>query len=246
MHAVPDAPDAQTASLAPWAIATPAPRIAVDQFSSELGRHQTTVRSIHERLYFRPLLEAFAALAARVAAAPGQPRRGSRRSASPTRTARGTRSRELTSGLTRSSRLMQQMLPLLLDWLVGLTRSRLGPALPAQPRVGCATLDRARRRCSATRPRRPAGCACSSARAAMVADAVLHNPDLVARAPRLRAAAHEPQARLWSTAPARRWRGARTSRSARPGCGAGRSATSSASRRATCSARPTSRRSAAT
>ena len=89
---------------------------AVDRFDEDLRRHQATVRSIHERLYFRPLLEAFAApdrslltpsaAAARLAAFGFADAERTRQAVA-----------ELTRGLTRSSRLMQQMLPLLLDWL---------------------------------------------------------------------------------------------------------------------------------
>src|SRR5438067_286180 len=89
---------------------------ASDQFLDELRRHQTTVRAIHQRLWFRPLLEDFAhegerILTEEVAAA--------RLAAFGFTDVERTRQavRELTRGLTRSSRLMQQMLPLLLEWL---------------------------------------------------------------------------------------------------------------------------------
>ncbi|MGH9118596.1 MAG: bifunctional [glutamine synthetase] adenylyltransferase/[glutamine synthetase]-adenylyl-L-tyrosine phosphorylase [Acidimicrobiales bacterium] len=88
----------------------------VDQLEADLGRHQATVRGIHERIWFRPLLEAFSAAgpnlltpeaAATRLAAFGFTDVGRTRQAVT----------ELTRGLTRSSRLMQQLLPLLLDWL---------------------------------------------------------------------------------------------------------------------------------
>ena len=89
---------------------------ATDRFLRDLRGHQTTVRAIHERLWFRPLLEDFAhegerilteeAAAARLAAFGFTDVERTRQAV-----------RELTRGLTRSSRLMQQMLPLLLDWL---------------------------------------------------------------------------------------------------------------------------------
>lgn len=91
---------------------------AAEQLERELRRTQTTVRGIHERVYFRPLLEAFAnsghdetPLSSEAAAA--------RLSAFGFADARRTEAAmsELTRGLTRSSRLMQQLLPLLLDWL---------------------------------------------------------------------------------------------------------------------------------
>lgn len=83
-------------------------------FEDELRRHQATVRSIHERLYFRPLLEAFGG---RSGLSPEAAER--RLAAFGFIDAERTRQAltELTRGLTRTSRLMQQMLPLLLEWL---------------------------------------------------------------------------------------------------------------------------------
>jgi [glutamine synthetase] adenylyltransferase / [glutamine synthetase]-adenylyl-L-tyrosine phosphorylase len=71
---------------------------AVEQLDRALARQQSTVRAIHERLYFRPLLEAFATEDEELLRRPGAVR-------------------ELTRGFTRTSRLMQQVLPLLLGWL---------------------------------------------------------------------------------------------------------------------------------
>jgi glutamate-ammonia-ligase adenylyltransferase len=90
---------------------------ALQQLDEELARHQATVRSIHERLYFRPLLEAFAAGDAEVLARPGaiEARLKAFGFSDGLRTRAAVR--ELTRGLTRSSRLMQQMLPLILGWL---------------------------------------------------------------------------------------------------------------------------------
>ena len=87
----------------------------VDRFDTVLHRHQAAARTIHERLYFRPLLEAFAGGSDRLA--PGAI--GERLAAFGFRDAERTRQalEELTRGLTRSSRLMQQLLPLVLDWL---------------------------------------------------------------------------------------------------------------------------------
>jgi glutamate-ammonia-ligase adenylyltransferase len=88
---------------------------AREALDADLAAHRTAARAIHERLWFRPLLEAFA---------------GSRRALSPEAAAERLaafgftdveRTRQavtaLTRGLTRSSRLMQQLLPLVLDWL---------------------------------------------------------------------------------------------------------------------------------
>jgi glutamate-ammonia-ligase adenylyltransferase len=89
---------------------------ATERFMDELRHHQSVARAIHERLWFRPLLENFARdtdrlLTAEVAA--------TRLAAFGFTDVERTRQavRELTRGLTRASRLMQQMLPLLLDWL---------------------------------------------------------------------------------------------------------------------------------
>ena len=100
-------------------------RIALDQFEDELVRHRATIRTIHERLFYRPLLEAFAASptvnlspegAARQLAALGfRDAAGARRALA-----------ELTTGLSRRSRLMQQMLPLMMDWLSDAPHPDLG------------------------------------------------------------------------------------------------------------------------
>jgi glutamate-ammonia-ligase adenylyltransferase len=84
------------------------------QFDADLRRRQARVRSIHERLYFRPLLEAFSGSSPLpVEAAEARLTAFGFADADRTRQAL----QELTRGLTRSSRLMQQMLPLLLGWL---------------------------------------------------------------------------------------------------------------------------------
>ena len=75
--------------------------------------HQRAVRGIHEKLFFAPLLETLAG------PGPLTPEAAEERLAAfgfldleRTRAA----ARELTDGLTRSSRLMQQLLPVLLEW----------------------------------------------------------------------------------------------------------------------------------
>jgi len=101
-----------------------------ERFDAVLAHHQGAGRAIHERLFFRPLLEAFAADRTGTARSAGtdQPAGGpgfapgaaeERLAAFGFRDAERTRQalQELTRGLTRSSRLMQQLLPLLLDWL---------------------------------------------------------------------------------------------------------------------------------
>jgi [glutamine synthetase] adenylyltransferase / [glutamine synthetase]-adenylyl-L-tyrosine phosphorylase len=83
-------------------------------FERDLARHRSAARAIHERLYFRPLLEAFAgtsALTTEAAAA--------RLSAFGFADVERTRAAvtELSGGLSRTSRLMDRILPLLLGWL---------------------------------------------------------------------------------------------------------------------------------
>lgn len=87
---------------------------ALSRFDAELRRHQATVRSIHERLFFRPLLEAFTGVSA-MAPEAVQARLAAFGFTDADRTRQALA--ELTRGLTRSSRLMHQMLPLLLGWL---------------------------------------------------------------------------------------------------------------------------------
>jgi len=95
---------------------------ARDLLMGYLRSQQAAVRSIHEHLFFRPLLDALSA--------PGDAGRPptaampaeavvTRLAAFGFTDAERTRQalRELTRGLTRSSRLMQQVLPLVLGWL---------------------------------------------------------------------------------------------------------------------------------
>jgi len=101
---------------------------ATARFDDALRSCQRDVRAIHERLFFRPLLEVFAR-----DDTPNSARKGpgpTSRLMSSEAVARrldafgfsnATRTRaaveDLAGGLTRSSRLMAQLLPLLLDWL---------------------------------------------------------------------------------------------------------------------------------
>jgi glutamate-ammonia-ligase adenylyltransferase len=89
---------------------------ALEAFEDELARHRKEVRSLYERLFYRPLLEAFAA-APTVRLSPESA--GRRLTALGFRDVEGARRafEDLTAGLSRRSRLMQQLLPLLLDWL---------------------------------------------------------------------------------------------------------------------------------
>jgi glutamate-ammonia-ligase adenylyltransferase len=87
---------------------------ALDFFEAEYRAGQNRVRSIYERLFFAPLLDALAG------AGPLTPEAVEQRLAAfgfldvaHTRAAL----RELTQGLTRRSRVMQQLLPVILSWL---------------------------------------------------------------------------------------------------------------------------------
>ena len=87
----------------------------LDLSMDELRRHRADVREIYERLWFRPALEAFSS----PDAALDEEALAERLHAFGFRDVDRTRDAvaELTRGLTRSSRLMQQVLPLLLRWL---------------------------------------------------------------------------------------------------------------------------------
>lgn len=181
---------------------------AVDQLQSDLRQHQLAVRSIHERIYFRPLLEAFTA---RADGSGGErPRTLSPEAAVERLTAFGFTDarrtqaavRELTRGLNRSSRLMQQLLPILLDWLSvspdpdlgllvlrnlladGARRSRLiVEAFRESP-------EAARRLCTLVGTSR------------LLGDTLAHNPDLVARLPSVERLQTRPREELVDSAAA--------------------------------------------
>ena len=114
VHALPTGAGPRTALARVMGFRDGPEETALGRFDAELRRHQATVRSIHERLFFRPLLEAFTG---GVAMSPEAVE--TRLAAFGFTDAERTRQAltELTRGLTRSSRLMQQMLALLLGWL---------------------------------------------------------------------------------------------------------------------------------
>ena len=155
---------------------------ALEQLDTALARHQGTVRAIHERLYFRPLLEAFAAGDEELLHRPGAVE--ARLSAFGFSDGLRTRAavRELTRGLSRSSRLMQQILPLLLGWLsespdpdLGLLNVRNLLADTGRSAELSRTFrespDTARRLCHLVGTTR------------LASDVLQRNPDLVARLP---------------------------------------------------------------
>jgi len=87
---------------------------ALEAFEVDQRGHQAAVRSIHERLFFAPILETLAGAGPLPTEAAEE-----RLAAFGFVDAAHTRAAlvELTQGLTRSSRLMQQLLPVILDWL---------------------------------------------------------------------------------------------------------------------------------
>jgi glutamate-ammonia-ligase adenylyltransferase len=89
-------------------------RTARQRFEAEHREHQRAVRSIHERLFFAPLLDTLAG------AGPLSPEAAEERLAAFGFTdVERTRAavRELADGLTRRSRVMRELLPVILEWL---------------------------------------------------------------------------------------------------------------------------------
>jgi glutamate-ammonia-ligase adenylyltransferase len=85
---------------------------ALARFERTLVERRSLVRTIHERLFYRPLLEAFASAAA-------DPRADRQATAFGFTDSEATRGalHDLTTGLSRRSRLMQQLLPLMMGWV---------------------------------------------------------------------------------------------------------------------------------
>jgi [glutamine synthetase] adenylyltransferase / [glutamine synthetase]-adenylyl-L-tyrosine phosphorylase len=87
---------------------------ALDLFEADYRGYQNRVRSIYERLFFAPILDALAGAGALTATAVEE-----RLAAFGFLDVARTRAalQELTQGLTRRSRVMQQLLPVILGWL---------------------------------------------------------------------------------------------------------------------------------
>jgi glutamate-ammonia-ligase adenylyltransferase len=156
---------------------------AAEQLVKELRRRQATVRGIHERVYFRPLLEAFAttnsddaALSPEAAAA--------RLTAFGFLDARRTQAavKELTRGLNRSSRLMQQLLPLLLDWLSQSPDPDLG-LLVLRNLLSSSTGSRIWAEAFRDSPDSARELCTIAGTSRLLGDILTHNPDLIARLP---------------------------------------------------------------
>jgi len=89
-------------------------RTAIDAFESDQRAHQAAVRSIHERLFFAPILDTLAG-AGPLPIDAAEERLAAFGFVDATHTRAALR--DLTQGLTRSSRVMHQLLPVILDWL---------------------------------------------------------------------------------------------------------------------------------
>ncbi len=124
-HRLPDDPAGRTRLAKSMGFRDANGRSALELFEEELVGHRATIRTIHERLFYRPLLEAFAASPTVHLSPEGAARQlealGFRDTAAAQRALE-----ELTTGLSRRSRLMQQMLPLMMDWLSDAPNPDLG------------------------------------------------------------------------------------------------------------------------
>jgi glutamate-ammonia-ligase adenylyltransferase len=186
---------------------------ALEQLEDALRLHQATVRSIHERLFFRPLLETLAG-STTATLAPGEAE--TRLAAFGFTDAARTRQavRELTRGLNRSSRLMRQLMPLLLEWLsespdpdlglLGLRKLSSGPQRTTELATAFRDSPEAARRLCAV-----------LGTSALLTQTLEHHPDLIsalgdpnAMAPR------SPESLADGATTALAWRGARRERQA--------------------------------
>ena len=155
---------------------------ALDQFDAALAEIQVTVRAIHERLYFRPLLEAFSAEDEELLRRPGAI--DARLSAFGFSDGLRTRAavRELTRGFTRTSRLMQQILPLLLGWLAESPDPDLG-LLNVRNLFNDSARSAALTRAFRDSPEAARHLCHLVGTTRLAADTLQRNPDLVARLP---------------------------------------------------------------
>ncbi|MGH3100976.1 MAG: bifunctional [glutamine synthetase] adenylyltransferase/[glutamine synthetase]-adenylyl-L-tyrosine phosphorylase, partial [Thermoleophilia bacterium] len=88
---------------------------AVVVLRAELALHTREVRRLHEKLFYRPLLEAFGAVPAGLDPEGASERLAALGFANPGRAMASLRA--LTSGLSRRATLMRAMLPVMLPWL---------------------------------------------------------------------------------------------------------------------------------
>ena len=104
---------------------------ALEAFEADLARHRAEVRSIHERLFHRPVLDALAESRAGAMTAEAAAARLAAFGFLDTEATR-TAIAELTAGLSRRSGLMRHMLPVLMEWL----------SLSPDPDLGLSQLQR--------------------------------------------------------------------------------------------------------
>jgi [glutamine synthetase] adenylyltransferase / [glutamine synthetase]-adenylyl-L-tyrosine phosphorylase len=88
---------------------------ALERFEADRRRHAAAVRGLHEKLFYRPLLEAFGAVPAGLDPEGARERLAALGFANPDRAMASLRA--LTSGLSRRATLMRAMLPVMLPWL---------------------------------------------------------------------------------------------------------------------------------
>src|SRR6266545_1492210 len=88
---------------------------ALERFEADRRRHAVTVRGIHEKLFYRPLLEVFGALPSDLRPEWASQRLAALGFANPDRAMAHLRA--LTAGLRRRATLLRAMLPVMLTWL---------------------------------------------------------------------------------------------------------------------------------
>jgi [glutamine synthetase] adenylyltransferase / [glutamine synthetase]-adenylyl-L-tyrosine phosphorylase len=88
---------------------------ALERFEADRRRHLVAVRGLHEKLFYRPLLEAFGAVPAGLDPEGAAERLAALGFANPDRAMASLRA--LTAGLSRRATLMRAMLPVMLPWL---------------------------------------------------------------------------------------------------------------------------------
>jgi glutamate-ammonia-ligase adenylyltransferase len=88
---------------------------ALERFEADRRRHLVAVRGLHEKLFYRPLLEAFGAVPAGIDPEGAAERLAALGFANPERAMASLRA--LTAGLSRRATLMRAMLPVMLPWL---------------------------------------------------------------------------------------------------------------------------------
>jgi [glutamine synthetase] adenylyltransferase / [glutamine synthetase]-adenylyl-L-tyrosine phosphorylase len=88
---------------------------ALERFEADRRRHAATVRGLHEKLFYRPLLEVFGAVASGLDPSNAAERLAALGFANPDRAMAHLRA--LTAGLTRRATLLRAMLPVMLTWL---------------------------------------------------------------------------------------------------------------------------------